>query len=224
MKKNVTTTPTKILLVDDHPVFCLGMTELINKEEDLLVVGSEETAREAMKAIETLQPNFLIVDISLKDSDGIELVQEINRHRPELPMLVLSMYDESLYAERAIVAGARGYVMKQEAINVVVKAIRHVLAGNIYASEDVKEKVFARLVSKKVGRDDTSALDSLTNRELEVFRLIGSGLSTKEIADQMHLSHKTIGTYRENIKTKLKLKHYTELVHFAVHWSKKIRM
>ncbi|MGD9216169.1 MAG: response regulator transcription factor [Desulfobacteraceae bacterium] len=224
MKEKATDTPTRILLVDDHPVFCLGMTQLINKEEDLLVVGSEETAKGALKTIETLQPNFLIVDISLKDSDGIELVQEIHRHRPELPMLVLSMYDESLYAERAIVAGARGYVMKQEAINVVVKAIRHVLAGSIYASDDVKEKVFTRLVSKKMDRNDTSALDSLTNRELEVFRLIGNGLSTKEIADRMHLSHKTIGTYRENIKTKLKLKHYTELVHFAVHWSEKIRM
>ncbi len=224
MKEKATTAPTRILLVDDHPVFCLGMTQLINKEDDLLVVGSEETAKGAMKAIETLQPNFLIVDISLKDSDGIELVQEINRNSPGLPMLVLSMYDESLYAERAIVAGARGYVMKQEAINVVVEAIRHILAGNLYASDNVKEKVFARLVFRKVDRDDTSALDSLTNRELEVFRLIGNGLSTKEIADRMHLSHKTIGTYRENIKTKLKLKHYTELVHFAVHWSKKTRM
>jgi DNA-binding NarL/FixJ family response regulator len=224
MKEKATDTPTRILLVDDHPVFCLGMTQLINKEEDLLVVGSEETAKGALKTIETLQPSFLIVDISLKDSDGIELVQQIHRHRPELPMLVLSMYDESLYAERAIVAGARGYVMKQEAINVVVKAIRHVLAGSIYASDDVKEKVFTRLVSKKMDRNDTSALDSLTNRELEVFRLIGNGLSTKEIAGRMHLSHKTIGTYRENIKTKLKLKHYTELVHFAVHWSEKIHM
>jgi DNA-binding NarL/FixJ family response regulator len=224
MKEKATTAPTRILLVDDHPVFCLGMTQLLNKEQDLLVVGSEESAKGALKAIETLQPDFLIVDISLKESDGIELVQQIHQDRPELPMLVLSMYDESLYAERAIMAGARGYVMKQEAINVVVKAIGQVLAGSIYASDDVKEKVFTRLVSKKMDRNDRSALDLLTNRELEVFRLIGNGLSTKEIAHRMHLSHKTIGTYRENIKTKLNLRHYTELVHFAVHWSKKIRM
>lgn len=216
------TVKKKILLVDDHPVFCLGMTELINKEEDLLVIGSEETARDAMKAIEKLQPDFLIVDISLKESDGIELVQEIGRNHGDLPVLVLSMFDESLYAERALLSGARGYVMKQEAINVVVKAIRHILAGNVYASDGVKEKVFNRLISRKTAGTEKSALDLLTNRELEVFRLIGNGLSTREIADRMSLSHKTIGTYRENIKNKLNLKHFTELVKFAVHWSKKM--
>jgi DNA-binding NarL/FixJ family response regulator len=216
-------TPYKILLVDDHPVFCLGMSELINKEKDLVVVGSEETDRKACDAINQLHPDLVIVDISLKDSDGIDLVQEINRHHPELPVLVLSMYDESLYAERALMAGARGYIMKQEAIGMVVKAIRLVVAGNIYASDKVKEKVFKRLVAKQ-DRDEKSPLDLLTNRELEVFRLIGDGFSTKEIADRMHLSHKTIGTYRENIKEKLELKHYTELVKSAVHWSKKLQM
>jgi DNA-binding NarL/FixJ family response regulator len=211
-------TPYKILLVDDHPVFCLGMSELINKEKDLIVVDSQDTAAKAHKAIRQHQPDLVVVDISLKDSDGIDLVQEINRCIPALPVLVLSMYDESLYAERALMAGARGYIMKQEAIGLVVKAIRHVLNGEIYASDNVKEKVFKRLFSRQ---DDTrSALDTLTNRELEVFRLIGDGLSTKEIANQMHLSHKTVGTYRENIKVKLGLKHYTELVKCAVHWSK----
>ena len=213
----------KILLVDDHPVFCLGMTELINKEKDLTVVGSEETVQKACQAIEQHRPDLVIVDISLKDGDGIDLAQEINRTRPDLPILVLSIYDESLYAERALLAGARGYIMKQEAIGLVVKAIRQVLGGDIYASEKVKEKVFKRLVSKQ-SRDDNSALDLLTNRELTVFRLIGDGLSTKEIAESMNLSHKTIGTYRENIKEKLGLKHYTELVKFAVHWSHKMQM
>lgn len=216
-------TPYKILLVDDHPVFCLGMSELINKEKDLVVVGSEETDIKAYHAILKLQPDLVIVDISLKDSDGIDIVQEINRHHPDLPVLVLSMYDESLYAERALMAGARGYIMKQEAIEMVVKAIRHVAGGNIYASDKVKEKVFKRLVAKQ-DREEKTPLDLLTNRELEVFRLIGDGFSTKEIADQMRLSHKTIGTYRENIKEKLGLKHYTELVKSAVHWSQKMQM
>lgn len=214
--------PYKIFIVDDHPVFCLGMSELINKESDLQVIGNEETAKTAMKVIEEQQPDLVIVDISLKDSDGLDLVQELSRHYEDLPVLVLSMYDESLYAERAIQAGARGYIMKQEAIPVVVKAIRHVLDGKIYASEKIKEAAFQRMASKKKRSDDQISLDLLTNRELEVFRLMGSGLSTKEITERMHLSHKTVGTYRENIKNKLGLKHYTELVKFAVHWSKKV--
>jgi DNA-binding NarL/FixJ family response regulator len=210
----------KILIVDDHPVFCLGMSELINQADDLTVCGSADTAPKARRAIEDLAPDLVIVDISLKDSNGLDLVQEINQQRPGLPMLVLSMYDEALYAERALHAGARGYLMKQEAIAVVVQAIHQVLAGKIYASEKVKEKVLQRLVAQPK-RDEKSPLDVLTGRELEVFRLIGEGLSTREIAARMHLSIKTIGTYRERIKEKLNLKHYTELVKAAVHWSQK---
>jgi DNA-binding NarL/FixJ family response regulator len=214
----------KVFIVDDHPVFCLGMTELINKEKDLAVVGSEENAQAALDLIRKQPPDFVIVDISLKDSDGIDLVGELSRNHPDIPVLVLSMYDESLYAERALLAGARGYIMKQEAIPLVVKAIRHVLNGNIYASDRIKEKAFQRLVSKKRDLDKNFALDLLTNRELEVLRLTGNGFSTKEIAEQMNLSPKTIGTYRENIKAKLGLKHYVELVKFAVHWLKEIQM
>jgi len=222
MKRDAEKGQYRIFIVDDHPVFCLGMTELINKEADLEVVGSEETAAAAIEVIEKMRPDLVIVDISLKDSDGIDLVREISRRHPELPTLVLSMYDESLYAERAMLAGASGYIMKQEAIPAVVKAIRHVLDGNLYASEKVKEKVFQRMVSRKKRPDEKSPLELLTNRELEVFRLIGNGLSTKEITEQMHVSHKTVGTYRENIKNKLGLKHYTELVKFAVHWSRQM--
>lgn len=214
----MTTTPErKILIVDDHPVFCLGMSELINKAADLTVCGSEDTPASALKAIRRLTPDLVIVDISLKESSGIDLIQEINTRFQGLPILVLSMYDESLYAERALLAGARGYLMKQEAIAVVVDAIRQVLSGKIYASDSVKEKVFQRLVSPHAA-SDTSPLDGLTSRELEVFRLIGEGLSTREIAERMHLSIKTIGTYRERIKEKLGLKHYTELIKAAVHY------
>ena len=207
----------KILIVDDHPVFCLGMSELINKAADLCVCGSEDTPGKALSAIQRLSPDLVIVDISLKESSGIDLIGEINIHFPGLPILVLSMYDESLYAERALLAGARGYLMKQEAIAVVVDAIHQVLQGKVYASEAVREKVFQRLVSPHSAAE-TSPLDGLTSRELEVFRLIGQGLSTREIAERMKLSIKTIGTYRERIKEKLNLKHYTELVKAAVHY------
>jgi DNA-binding NarL/FixJ family response regulator len=212
----------KVLIVDDHPVFCLGMSELINKENDLLVCGSVESAKKTCEAIEKLGPDLAIVDISLKDGNGIDLVETIKVRFEGLPVLVLSMYDESLYAERALMAGARGYIMKQEAVASVVKAIRKVLAGEVYASPAVKEKVFQRLTSPQISAGK-SPLDVLTNRELEVFRLVGEGLSTKEIAARLHLSIKTIGTYRENIKEKLNLKHFTELVKFAVHWSEKIQ-
>jgi len=212
----------KILIVDDHPIFCLGMSEVINKEKDLMVCGSEESAPKALRAIDKLEPDLVIVDISLKDSDGIDLVKEITIRFPGLPVLMLSMYDESLYAERALLAGARGYIMKQEATTLVVQALRKVLKGEIYASANVKEKAFQRLVAQHVPINK-SPIDVLTDRELEVFRLIGEGLSTREIAGRLHLSIKTIGTYRENIKDKLGLKHYTQLIKMAVFWSQEIQ-
>jgi len=210
----------KILIVDDHPIFCLGMSELINKAEDLVVCGSEDTHKKAIRAIVQLQPDLVIVDISLKESSGIDLIQDISSRFQGLPVLVLSMYDESLYAERALLTGARGYLMKQEAIPVAVEAIHQVLDGKLYASDKVKEKVFQRLMSPNAPVD-TSPLDQLTGRELEVFRYIGEGMSTREIASRMKLSIKTIGTYRERIKEKLNLKHYTELVKVAVYWLQK---
>ncbi len=212
----------KILIVDDHPVFCLGMSELINKEPDLVVCGSEESAGKALKAIVELSPDLVIADISLKESDGIDLVKEINTRHPDLPVLVLSMFDESLYAERALLAGARGYIMKQEATVLVVQALRKVLKGELYASAEVKEKSFQRLVAQ-YNPTHQSPIDALTDRELEVFRLIGEGLSTREMAEKLHLSIKTIGTYRENIKNKLGLKHYTQLVKMAVFWTQQMR-
>ncbi len=213
---------SKILIVDDHPIFCLGMAELINKEPDLVVCGSESTAAKAWDMIKKHKPDLVIVDISLKDSNGLDLVEEINREYPDLPSLVLSMYDESLYAERALISGARGYIMKQKAIEQVVKALRQVLSGGVYASQKIKDKVFDRLISSKRSNQKFS-LDKLTNRELEIFRLIGDGFESKEIAERLHLSIKTVGTHRENIKEKFNLKHYTELVKFAVHWSQKIK-
>jgi DNA-binding NarL/FixJ family response regulator len=210
----------KILIVDDHPIFCLGMSELINKAEDLVVCGSEDTHKKAIHAIKELQPDLVIADISLKESSSINLIQDISSRFQGLPVLVVSMYDESLYAERALLAGARGYLMKQEAIPVAVEAIHQVLDGKLYASDKVKEKVFQRLMAPNAPVDN-SPLDQLTGRELEVFRYIGEGMSTREIASRMKLSIKTIGTYRERIKEKLNLKHYTELVKVAVYWLQK---
>lgn len=212
----------KIMIVDDHPIFCLGMTELINKEPDLRVSTSEDTADKAWAAIQKNGLDLVIVDISLKESNGIDLVEDITREYPDLPVLVLSMYDETLYAERALMAGARGYIMKQQAIRHVVKAIRQVLSGEIFISQEMKDKILHRLVFRRSTSEKLS-LDILTNRELEVFRLIGDGLDSKEIADQLNLSIKTISTHRENIKEKLNLKHYTELVKAAVHWSQKMK-
>jgi len=200
----------KILIVDDHPIFCLGMAQLINKETDLLVCASESTAPEAWDAIKKHKPDLVIVDISLKESNGIDLVEEIKQEYPDLPALVLSMYDESLYAERALVSGARGYIMKQKAIEQVVEAVRKVLAGDVYASQKIKDKVFNRLVSSGK-QDDKSSLDKLTNRELEVFRLIGDGLESKEIAKRLNLSIKTVGTHRENIKQQILQARYNVL-------------
>ena len=211
--------PYKIVIIDDHPVFCLGMKELINKDENLQVVASEESAKRACDVIRKVMPALVIVDISLKDGNGIDLIDAIRTDFGDLPILLLSMYDESLYAERAIRAGANGYITKREATSQIVKAIRSVLDGEIYVSSKIKDKVFRQFISRQQP-EEVFAFDTLTNRELEVFRLIGEGLATKEIAETLHLSIKTIGTYREKIKEKLSLKHYTELVKVAVHWSK----
>ncbi|QTA80326.1 Putative Response regulator GacA [Desulfonema limicola] len=208
----------KILLVEDHPIFRLGMSELINDEDDMTVCGYTDTVRQALDLIVDLKPDLVIADISLKQSDGIELVKEINRLFHGLPVLVLSMHDESLYAERAMHAGAKGYIMKQEAMESVVNAVRLVLTGKIYVSEKVKDRLIHNLFEPSI-ENKSSPMDMLTDRELEVFRYIGQGLSSKEISHRLNLSIKTIGTYRERIKEKLKIKHATELVKCAVHWS-----
>ncbi|WP_373501741.1 response regulator [Desulfococcus sp.] len=208
----------RIFIVEDHPIFRLGMTELINDEPDLAVCGDADTVPGALSAIERLSPDLVIADISLREGDGIELVKALQHRCPGLPVLMLSMHSEALYAERALAAGARGYIMKQEAMDSVVGAVRLVLAGRIYASETVKDRIMNGLF-QPAGDGKTMAVNRLTDRELEVFRLIGRGLSTKEIAHTLNLSVKTIGTYRERIKEKLRIKHATELVQCAVHWT-----
>ncbi len=212
---------SRIMIVEDHPIFRLGLRELINQEDDLLVCGDAEDSCKAWDEIQRLKPDMVIVDISLNGRDGIDLVKEINNHYNDLPVLVLSMHDESLYAERALHAGAKGYIMKQEASESVVKAIRCVLSGKKYVSENLMRNILNRFIDQSQAYDK-SPVNRLTDRELEVFRLIGNGFTTNEIAKKLNLSVKTIGTYRERIKEKLKLRHAAELVKHAVRWVEKI--
>ena len=209
----------KILLVEDHPIFRLGLVELINQEEDLEAYGSSKDVDPAIKEIELTSPDLIIADITLKVSDGIDLVKYIKQNHKQIPVLVLSMHDEYLYAQRALSAGARGYIMKQEAMESVVTAIHHVLEGKIYLNDKVKEHILSSMSDTPQTRDKTP-IDRLTDRELQVFRLIGRGFSSREIAERLFLSIKTIGTYRERIKEKLSLKHANELVRCAVHFEK----
>ena len=209
----------KILLVEDHPIFRLGLAELINQENDLEASGNAKDVNQAITEIEEMGPDLIIADISLKQSDGIDLVKYVKQHHKQIPVLVLSMHDEYLYAQRALSAGARGYIMKQEAMESVVTAIHHVLEGKIYLNEKVKEHILMSMSDTPKVRDKTP-VDRLTDRELQVFKLIGRGFSSREIAERLFLSIKTIGTYRERIKEKLNLKHANELVRCAVHFEK----
>jgi len=205
----------KILLVDDHPILREGLAQLIEQQKDLSVCGQFEEAGKAFEAIATLKPDLALVDISLKGSSGIELLKNIKVNYPKLLVLVLSMHDESLYAERVLRAGASGYIMKQEATDKVLEAIRKVLAGEIYLSEKMSTKLMHQLIGGRTPATG-SLIERLSDRELEVFGLIGQGRGTRQIAEQLHLSVKTIESHRAHIKEKLNLKNATELVHRAI--------
>jgi DNA-binding NarL/FixJ family response regulator len=217
-EKDATTREQRhVFIVEDHPIFRLGLRELINQEDDLFVCGESDDVGKALKEIQRLRPDLAIVDISLKGRSGIDLVKDLGADCKDLPVLVLSMYDETLYAERALQAGAKGYIMKQETSESIVKAVRSVLGGKMYLSENVMGDILGRFVGKPATAEKTP-IARLTDRELEVFRLIGQGLTTNQIAKQLSLSGKTIGTYRERIKEKLNLKNAAELTRHAVRW------
>lgn len=208
---------SRILLVDDHAVVRYGIAQLINRQSDLVVCGEEEDASRALSSITTLKPDLVIADISLKDSSGLELMRNLKAQSPGMPVLVVSVHDESIYAEIAFRAGALGYLMKQEAVEKIIPAIRRVLAGSIYVS-DVQA---ARMLQQQVrGQNNVqeSPVKSLSDREMEVFQMIGQWKKTKDIAGQLHLSIKTIEYYREQIKRKLNLKSAAELTHYATSW------
>jgi DNA-binding NarL/FixJ family response regulator len=204
-----------IFIVDDHPIVRQGLMQLIDAEEDMAIVGQAEEAYHALKSIRQLRPALTILDISLKDTSGLELLKELRSQDPELLVLILSMHDESLYAERALRAGARGYVMKQEAPQVLLQAIRKVLHGEVYVSEKMSTLLLQRMVGNRKAAG-TLPMDRLTDREMEIFRMIGAGMAVKEIAEKLFLSVKTIEAHREHIKEKLGLKTSAELLRFAI--------
>ncbi|HMJ65496.1 MAG TPA: response regulator transcription factor [Candidatus Binatia bacterium] len=207
----------KILIVDDHAVMRQGLAKLLSDETDLQVCGEAENAPDALKAIGRLKPDLVIVDISLTGRTGIELIRDIRRDHPDVYVLVLSMHDETIYSDRALRAGARGYIMKQEGGKVVVEAIRKVLAGQVYLSEKMTAKFFDRISGGFRAAD--SPLEILSDREMEVFQLIGDGLTTRQIAEQLCLSMKTVEVHRDHIKRKLSLKDGTALVRYAIRWA-----
>ena len=209
----------KILLVDDHPITRQGVTALINQQPGLVVCGEADNAAKALDLIRDQQPDMAIVDISLKTISGIELMKNIKVQFPKLPVLMMSMHDETLYAERSLRAGAKGYVMKQEANEQILIAINRVLHGDIYLSEKSKEKMLHRMVNNRRENPGFS-IDSLSDRELEVFQLIGNGFSTRQIAAKLNLSVKTIDSYREHLKLKLHLAKGSHLVQQAIQWVK----
>jgi len=209
----------KIIIVDDHPIVRQGLAELINHQKDLEVCEEVSTSYEAIKAVRQSKPDMIIVDISLADTNGIELIKDLKVQHPDLPVLALSMHDETLYAERALRAGARGYIMKQQGTETLIKAIRKVLNGQIYLSDRMASKVVSKLAGRKINAGE-SPIELLSDRELEVFLLIGKGHGTREISQRLHLSVKTIESYRSHIKEKLNLSDASELLRYAIQWNK----
>ena len=206
----------RVFLVDDHAIVRRGLVELIDHEPDLIVCGEGEDAYGSLRVIRDSRPDLCVVDVSLKDSDGLELLKELQAQLPDLPVLILSMHDESIYGERALRAGARGYIMKQEAPANILAAVRKVLAGQVYVSEKMQAMLLDRLVCGNRTTANRLPMDRLTDRELEIFRMIGAGESVKEIADKLFLSQKTVQAHREHIKEKLHFKSSSELLRFAI--------
>ena len=208
----------RILIVDDHPLTRRGAAQLINQQEDLTVCGEAGNAEQALAVINSLKPHLVLADMALPGRQGLELIKDLKALYPEILVLVLSMHDEKLYAERALHAGARGYLMKSEGGEKLIEAIRQVLAGKIFLSQSLSAELCAAL-SQGRRRVDESALAVLTDREFEVFESIGQGLTTHEIGAQLHLSGKTVETHRRHIREKLGLRTSPELIKFAVRWA-----
>jgi DNA-binding NarL/FixJ family response regulator len=211
---------SRILIVDDHPIFRMGMAELLNQEDDFEVCAVAEDIVSARKAIVEFDPDLAIIDITLAGDNGLDLVKEITVGNKCIHILVLSMHDESVWAERAIRAGAKGYIMKREASETVISALRNIVDGKIHVSANM----LTRMLDKFHVKPDSAGaptVDLLTDRELEVFRLIGAGLATREVATRMNLGVKTVGTYRDRIKQKLCIKTSAELSRRAVLWTER---
>ncbi len=218
MNQSNGTTKKRVFVVDDHPIVRQGLTLLINREPDLAVCGEAEDANTAIQSVPTSKPDILIVDISLNGPDGLDLLKDLRMRYPDLPVLILSMHDEGIYAERALRAGAQGYIMKQEAAEKVLLALRRILSKEIYVSERIANRMLQRYIGSR-GAGRPASVADLTDRELEVFRLIGEGHSTRRIAEELHISVKTVESYQAHIKEKLSLRSARELVQHAIQWS-----
>jgi DNA-binding NarL/FixJ family response regulator len=207
----------RVLIVDDHPIVRQGLRRVMENEDDLMVCGEAESVRDARIAVRELNPDVIVADVSLKQGDGIELVRDVRAHHPHLPILVLSMHDETIYAERMLAAGANGYIMKQAAAEQFLVAIRRVIDGGIYVSESIGNKMIQKFAS---GGAYLSAnpIDRLSNRELQILHMIGKGMTTRETAESLNLSIKTVESHRQRIKRKLNLSTGTQLVQYAVNW------
>jgi len=205
----------RIFIVDDHPMMRDGLRQLIGNEADLEVCGEAEDAPQAVDQIAQLKPDLAIVDISLRTTSGLELIKDLQARQSEVPVLVISMHDESLYTERVLRAGGRGYIMKQEGGRKIMEAIRRVIEGRTYVSEKMASTIVDIFSGRRI---EASPVEKLSDREFEVFQLIGRGLSTKELADRLHVSVKTIEVHRVNIKQKLGMQTAPELIRFAVRW------
>jgi len=208
---------SRIFLVDDHPLVREWLTNLIHQQSDLVVCGEAETAAEALDSINKTKPNIAIIDLSLKSGSGIELIKNLRKLQPTVAVIVLSMHEESLYAERAVRAGARAYIMKRETAKKVISAIRQVLEGKLYLSEQLTAQ-FAEKFLEGTNPSDKPAISRLSDRELEVFQLLGQGYETRQIAESLHVSMKTVQAFCARIKEKLRLASATELLREAIRW------
>jgi DNA-binding NarL/FixJ family response regulator len=206
-----------VFIVDDHPVFREGLVRIINQEADLVVCGEAGNAAEALARVDAARPALVVIDISLDGMNGLELVKSLRGRLPESRLLVVSMHPESLYAERALRAGANGYIMKRESGRTLLAAMRHVLDGKTHVSQELNELILRR-VSDPGRRAGGSAVERLSDRELEVFQLIGQGFGTRQVAETLSVSMKTVETHREHIKEKLGVDSTSELVRRAIHW------
>lgn len=218
IKKKAYKSRTRILIVDDHPMMRQGLAALINNERDLIVCCEAETAQQALATIAKERPDLVLADITLPDKSGLELIKDIHAQHPGLRVLVVSMHDEAIYAERVLRAGGRGYIMKQEGGKRLLEAIRQVLAGQVSVSEKMSARILEMFSSGR-GTSGGSPVEKLTDREFEVFQLIGEGKATRDIAAKLHLSVKTVEVHRLHIKEKLALKTAAELIRFAVRWT-----
>jgi len=218
MKKAEKPQKARIFIVDDHPMTRAGLTHLINHQPDTLACGEAENAAEALDLFDVSQPDLMLIDITLPGKSGLELIKDIKAIRPDLPILVISMHDESLYADRVLRAGARGYITKHEGGDKLLVAIRQVLSGKIYVSESMSAHILEIFSGGQPGTV-RSSIQNLSDREFEVFQALGEGLSSHEIAKKLHLSAKTVDAHRANIKTKLKINTTAELISFAARWT-----